>query len=200
MRIQELPGTQVNLTEMDIDRRLNQAISLHFEVAPLRDVLEYVRKAAGFNLVIDLPSLEDEGVSEKTPVTIEVHGIRIESALRLMLDPLHLGWQIRDEAVVITSQQALKGPPVTVSYRVADLLREDEKVDEGLERLRTLVEESVAAESWSEVGGPGVVREHSTTLSLVVRQTPDVHEEIVDLLDQLRSLRDEKTPDGHNDE
>ncbi|GEM_PF-3555685 len=196
MHIQELPGTQISLTEMDIERSLKQRISLHFEVTPLRDVLEHVQEAAGVNLVLDLPSLEEEGVSEKTPVTIDVYGIRIESALSLMLEPMHLGWQIRDEALVIRSQQALKGPPVTVSYPVDGLLLWGETVEEGLERLRTIIEESVAAESWSEVGGQGVVRGHSATRSLVIRQTPDVQKEIDGLLDQLKSLRNQKATDG----
>ena len=53
-----------------------------------------------------------------------------------------------------------------------------------------LITATIAPDSWSEVGGSGSVRQYETTLSLVIRQTQKVHEEISDLLDQLRRLQD----------
>ena len=53
-----------------------------------------------------------------------------------------------------------------------------------------LITTTIAPDSWQEIGGNGTIREHGTTLSLVVRQTQRVHEEIADLLDQLRRLQD----------
>jgi len=46
------------------------------------------------------------------------------------------------------------------------------------------------APTWDEVGGAGAVSPFETNLSLVVSQTQDVHEQIADLLDQLRRLQD----------
>ena len=40
------------------------------------------------------------------------------------------------------------------------------------------------------MGGPGSIRPFETNLSIVVSQTQEVHEEIVDLLEQLRRLQD----------
>ncbi len=40
------------------------------------------------------------------------------------------------------------------------------------------------------MGGPGSIAPFETNLSLVVSQTQEVHEEIVDLLEQLRRLQD----------
>lgn len=58
------------------------------------------------------------------------------------------------------------------------------------ETLVDLVTTTIAPDSWGEVGGAGSIRQYETTLSLVVRQTQKVHEEIADLLDQLRRLQD----------
>ena len=44
--------------------------------------------------------------------------------------------------------------------------------------------------SWEEVGGGGHIKGNETTLSLVIRQTQKVHDEIRDLLEQLRRLQD----------
>ncbi len=58
------------------------------------------------------------------------------------------------------------------------------------DELIELITTTVAPTSWDEVGGPGSIREFQTNLSLVVSQTFEVHEQIVDLLEQLRRLQD----------
>lgn len=56
--------------------------------------------------------------------------------------------------------------------------------------LINLIQETVAPTTWNTVGGQGAIQPFDTNLSLVVSQTQEVHEEIVDLLDQLRRLQD----------
>ena len=56
--------------------------------------------------------------------------------------------------------------------------------------LIELITTTVSPESWDEVGGPGSISGFETNLSLVVSQTQEVHEEIAELLEQLRRLQD----------
>ncbi|WP_197439612.1 hypothetical protein [Calycomorphotria hydatis] len=56
--------------------------------------------------------------------------------------------------------------------------------------LQELIISTISPETWEEVGGSGSARPFETTLSLVIRQTETVHEEIRDLLQQLRRLQD----------
>ena len=56
--------------------------------------------------------------------------------------------------------------------------------------LIDLITSTVKPTSWDEVGGPGSIKPFPTNLSLVVSQTQEVHDEIVDLLEQLRRLQD----------
>lgn len=56
--------------------------------------------------------------------------------------------------------------------------------------LINLITTTISPQSWDDVGGPGSVEGFETNLSLVVSQTQDVHEQIADLLDQLRRLQD----------
>ena len=56
--------------------------------------------------------------------------------------------------------------------------------------LTDLIISTVSPETWEAVGGQASVRHYETTLSLVIRQTQKVHEEIADLLGQLRRLQD----------
>lgn len=58
------------------------------------------------------------------------------------------------------------------------------------EPLIELIRTTIAPTSWDEVGGPGAIHEFEGTLSLVISQTQDVHDQIADLLLQLRKLQD----------
>ena len=63
-------------------------------------------------------------------------------------------------------------------------------VQADFDSLIDLITTTIAPESWVDVGGPGSIQEFATNLSLVVSQTQDVHEQIADLLEQLRRLQD----------
>ncbi len=56
--------------------------------------------------------------------------------------------------------------------------------------LLELITSTVQPQTWDQVGGPGSIASFETNLSVVVSQTQDVHEEIADLLEQLRRLQD----------
>ncbi|MGA2068155.1 MAG: hypothetical protein ABSG86_24500 [Thermoguttaceae bacterium] len=56
--------------------------------------------------------------------------------------------------------------------------------------LIDLITQTVAPKSWDQNGGQGTIAPFQTNLSLVVSQTQEVHEQIVDLLEQLRRMQD----------
>jgi general secretion pathway protein D len=56
--------------------------------------------------------------------------------------------------------------------------------------LIELITSTVKPTTWDEVGGPGSIAPFETNLSLVISQTQEVHEEVADLLEQLRRLQD----------
>ena len=58
------------------------------------------------------------------------------------------------------------------------------------QKLIGLITETIEPDSWSERGGSGSIVAHGSSLSLVIRATPAVHEQIRDLLIQLRRMRD----------
>ncbi len=64
-------------------------------------------------------------------------------------------------------------------------------VQPDFDSLIELLQSTIAPETWREAGGTqGEVKSHTSTLSLVITQTQAVHEQIEDLLNQLRQLQD----------
>lgn len=53
--------------------------------------------------------------------------------------------------------------------------------------LIQLITSTIRPDTWEEVGGPGSIEAFPTNSSLVINQTPDVHDKIQNLLGQMRN-------------
>ncbi len=194
----------------------DKLVTVHFDNVPLKEAIKQLAQSTGRNIVLEKPGLEDESLTERVPITLALDDVKLSSVLKLMLDPLNLGYRGEESGViVVTSQQRLKGVPIIATYSVADLsvpipkrvsvklaadrsvVGEASKPSEArtqpmqfsFRELGDLIQSTCQPNSWEEVGGAGRLKANDSTLSLVVRQTQDVHDEIRDLLGQLRRLQ-----------
>lgn len=237
--------------EMRVYNSLKNPISLHFDNAPLAQVLKFISETQGINVVVDEAGLSEEGLTSSIPVSINLDGITMKSAMNLLLKPLNLDYTIEDEVLKITSKLRQQGDMVASVYQVADLVvpvsihPPTSKFQPGtgfgsgfqnipsfranglaqvpanpigglnpasglggnplasgqgangpgatnfdFSALSDLITATIEPGSWDELGGDGAITNHESTLSLVIRQTQAVHQEIEDLLEQLRRLQD----------
>nr|ADY58456.1 type II and III secretion system protein [Rubinisphaera brasiliensis DSM 5305] len=243
--------------ELEIIDSLNQPISLHFDNEPLSEVFRQVAMMADINIWTDEQGLEEVGASSNTPVTMHIDGIKLKSALNLLLEPYGLAYNIDDDVLKVTSTLRMQGELVPAVYNVADLVvplpvmagqfgagsgllggapgmgggqmsmpnqpfgnsmgqisdplamagagnpmggtdgilgapgsRTARNQSADFDGLSELITSVVRPESWDTLGGNGVVKTNASTLSLVIRQTQAVHDEIAELLKQLRRLQD----------
>ncbi|HEY7311710.1 MAG TPA: hypothetical protein VH643_20275 [Gemmataceae bacterium] len=58
------------------------------------------------------------------------------------------------------------------------------------DQLIKLITETIAPRSWAEQGGRGTIDYHPLTMALIINQTPDVQDQIADILAALRRLHD----------
>jgi len=58
------------------------------------------------------------------------------------------------------------------------------------EKLINLISGSINPASWSDTGGPGKIDYFPIGMALVVNQTPEIHQQIAELLQSLRKLQD----------
>jgi general secretion pathway protein D len=262
--------SKLSPTELEIHRKLDTKVLPQYRDQPLAAVLDALGKQAGVGVHLDVVGLDQEAVRTDTPVTLSLdQPISLKSALKLLLEPLHLGFTVRDEVLKVTSPRLVRGDVYAVTYPVADLvlpipnfssdglgisaalrdgynqaaLRNSLSVQVGaapagipgggaatgggvnpaalaqfqgrsggpatgvpptipfgppttgggqadFQSLIDLITQTVQPTTWDAQGGPGAVRPFDTNLSLVVSQTQEVHEEIADLLEQLRRLQD----------
>tara|TARA_R110002111_G_scaffold177166_1_gene243184 strand:+ start:2579 stop:4867 length:2289 start_codon:yes stop_codon:yes gene_type:complete len=201
----DLRQSKASPSEQKILKALKNGVSLKTENLPLADVMRTLSQNVGINIVLDPRGLVEEGLDSQTPISIEAEGIMLKSVLNLMLLPLQLAYQVQDEVLVITSQTRAQGKMTVVTYPVADLaipiplagpVPDDEKAPSAnspaidFDSLIEIIQSSVHPRSWDVVGGTASIRPHESTLSLVIRQSLLAHQEIENLLAQLRRLQD----------
>ncbi len=190
--------------ERELQRRLSLPVRLDFENAPLREVLADLRTTCGINIVEDLPTLHEAGVSLDSPVTIKLDQVPLRSALNLILAQVKLTDIVNDGVLWITTKEVARGTLVTRTHPVADLLSEmDDEATSRVcaaarnpgasnllaEKLLWVITNTIRPRSWSATGGDGTIDYFPNGQALVVKQTPDVHEKVADLLDALRRQR-----------
>ena len=108
--------------EIEIQESLHRQVSLHFNEAPLAQVVQDIAAGANINAVLDEAGVAEEGVTSDTAITINVEGVMLKSALELILHPLGLDYTIESEVLKITSRMRQQGELKVVAYPVADLV------------------------------------------------------------------------------
>jgi uncharacterized membrane protein YgcG len=113
---------QQGSAEQRITEALDDIATLEFIETPLSDVVEFLKDNHDIPIEIDNKALDDVGLSTDVPVTRNLKGITLRSALRLMLRELDLTYMIRDEVLMITTPEEAETQLVTKVYPVADLV------------------------------------------------------------------------------
>ncbi|MGI9457211.1 MAG: sigma-70 family RNA polymerase sigma factor [Aeoliella sp.] len=169
------------LIEATLPRPLNTS-GLDFSGTPLDEVVEFLQSEYNLPILIDSRALDDVGIAWDEPITAKLHNIKLESALRIMLRPLDLTYTVKDEMLLITSEDVAESQLEARVYPTHFL-----NVSSG--SVKQLLLETVAPNTWEEQGGNGTSSAQFND-RLIIRQTYAVHQEINALLSQLKNSTD----------
>ena len=177
-----------------IRQALTKKIEWNFEEMPLADVAEFLRKDLKIPILLDNKAINDLGVTPETTITFKMSGISAKTALKLLFKELGLTTVIDDEVLMITSPEVADCILITVIYDVSDLpgyRRANGKTMPDFDALSDVITRTIKPTTWDCVGGSGSVQpfESGDVQALVVSQTREVQDEILDLLTGLRKLR-----------
>jgi len=177
-------------SEERIRAALDAPTEISFLNTPLQDVVEHLADLHHINIQIDRRRLEEVGLQLDTPVSRILRGGTLRSALNLMLKEIDLTYIVRNDALIITTQEAAEQQLRTVVYPVEDLVTTKNEHGKPLEpdfdSLIDLITSTVKPTSWDCVGGPGSIAPFEAGMALVFSQTDEVHQEVAELLRHLR--------------
>jgi len=195
------PAVKLRSGEEAIEEALKETTTVHFTQCPLHDIVDHLRDKHRINILIDRRALEDVGFGTDAPITIGPLNVPLRSALGLMLKELDLTWTIHEGVLMITTPEEAETILVTRVYGVADLVTFRDETGEVWEDYDNLIDTICAAiepTTWDTVGGPGSIAggTFGTSKALVVSQTRQVHLQVAELLEKLRSIAGKKSFDG----
>ena len=108
--------------EQRIFEELDKETHLEFNETPLADVVGYLKDLHEIEIQLDTRALDGVGIGSDTPITRELRGVSLRSALRLMLKDLDLTYVVKDEVLQITTPEEAEANLVTKVYPVGDLV------------------------------------------------------------------------------
>ncbi len=159
--------------------KLAVAATVDLSESSLREVIEWLRNDQKLVVLSENSALTEAGVQPGEPISD-----RLDNApLYLLLNRLRasgLAWYFEDDILHITSTAAAEEHLVTIPYNLGDLL------DAGYntENLGQVVENAIAPDSWTTVGGVGALSFLGDVMFL--RHTGDIHRQVEALLAALR--------------
>jgi hypothetical protein len=108
--------------ERRIEAALNERTNLSFTDTALSEAIAYLEDLHSIEIFIDEVALTEAGVDISKPITLDLGGITLRSALRLLLEREQLTYLIQDEVMKITTIDEADLALSTRVYPVADLV------------------------------------------------------------------------------
>jgi hypothetical protein len=195
-------------------KQLVQRVSLDFNDTPLQEVAHILAEQLIIQIVLDLPRLEEVGITTDSLISYQVRNVTGLSALKLMLEKYGLGYVVRDEVLLITSLEAAENELVIRVYNVSDLIQKeatrtsptdkqeaanqnasDSSATIPTTRLEEIISNSVEPNSWSMNGSTGTIYEYNGLL--IVAQNERIQKKIAELLAMMREAVNEPRSNAH---
>lgn len=174
--------------ERSILESLSKPITLEAKEAKFYDVRDELERLLGQPIVLDDAALKQAMIDENTPVS--VHARRPTGArtvLRSVLEPLGLTYVVKDQAIFVTTRENARQMMVARSYYIGDLLGQMDlrlppavnqvQMAQNVAAIIEMIQRSVDPDSWlaNDRGGQGTIAFNPATMSLVVKQSAEVH-------------------------
>jgi hypothetical protein len=176
----------------NIERVLSEpmhATGFDFTDEPLENIINFLQEEYNIPIQLDVPALEDAGLTSDEPVTANIQHVCVRSGLRLLLKSKHLTYIIQNEVLIITTPEVAEAELTTCVYDVRDLIGEN-KDGKGIDALIDVIVSCTAVETWAENGGGEAEIRPLRPGLLVIAQSREVHDDIAELLDAIRQILD----------
>lgn len=109
-------------SELKVLDALDEETACDFVDEPLSHVMDYFKQRHGIEIQLDKRALAAAGIDANTPITGNVRGITLRSALKLLLRELDLMYTLRYEVLLITTKAEADSMLDLRVYPVADLV------------------------------------------------------------------------------
>lgn len=181
-----ITGQRLSDKEVALLKALNSTLSVDFNNARLREVLDYLNEKTGQAIFADDDSLKEANVDYDTPITFKQKKITLRSVLRKILGDLRLTYVLKEGGIQIVTTQKAREAMVVRSYPIDDLVGSGSPQLYGpfiayqlrMQNVQTLInniQNAVEPTLWEAQGGPGRITYFEPGMALIIRAPAEFH-------------------------
>jgi hypothetical protein len=191
-RLKKYGPVKLSPKEQAIVAALSRPISVDFKGDRFEDVMQYLSTLINQPILIDRNDLKEAQIDYETPVNLAVKGVTLRTILRKILGEFGLTYIVKDETIQVVSQAKARETMVIRAYPVGDLLGVGGGPGDPLTNffgpgigqiqrmqnvanLLQMIQTTVDPNSWQINGGPGTVAFDYATMSMVIKNSAEVH-------------------------
>jgi hypothetical protein len=175
--------------EKAIIKALDTPITASFKDSRFQDVIDYLSTLIGQPILLDNAALEEAKITYETPITVKVKGVTVRTLLRKILGDFGLAYMIKEQTIQVTSALKARETMITRSYNIGDIVDtgaldsirfgnqgiQAAQIVQNVNAIIDLIQTSVDPESWKKNGGNGTIVFNPGSMSLVIRNSAEVH-------------------------
>ena len=162
--------------------KLAQPISQSLIETPLVDAVQAISKMIELPMVIDTVALEEIGLDQDTPVTLDLKEVAAGDYISLMLKDLDCTLNVHRNIVTITTMEAADSALLSRIYWLECI-----NVAGDYDSLINLIQTTIVPDSWEALGGNSTMSPFSNTRpAIIISTTYDVHMRVEQLIKALR--------------
>lgn len=165
-------------------RALAETTSCEFTETPLKEVAEAFATRHKIAIELDEKALADAGVAADTLISLRLPGVKLESALNIILKQLDLDFFLDKAGLTISTREVADAKLVKVAYDVQDIIPNGD-----FDSLIDAITGVIQPVSWTIVGGTATLEPDRDRGALVVEQTYAGHVELERLFSDMRSAQ-----------
>ena len=178
--------SQTNVTEAEkkIIKALDSPMDIDLPESTLEAVIDYLRDKAGITIVVPQTILDEKAITYKTPASVSLKKVTLRTVLKKVLGDVGLTYIVKDNVIQATTEERAKQTLTTRTYYIGDLIgmtafrpgsfRSQAQMMTAVNDIIGMVV-SNQPETWWLHGGPGTIAFDPRTMSLIVRQTSEMH-------------------------
>lgn len=179
------PQAKLTAGEKALLEALKKPVKVDYNMDTFQSVIDDLSKKLGQTLLIDKQSLEEANVTYDTPITLRFNKpVSARTALKRVLADLGLTYVIRKENIEVTTVARAREMLTTRTYYIGDLMGVANPFFPAAANQFQMMQtigmiinqiQGIDPESWEGHGGPGTITFDPVRMSLVIKQTAEMH-------------------------
>lgn len=183
-------GPELSPKEKSLLAALDKPVTVNFANKPLEEILQELSNMMDQPLVIDARSLNDLGINLKAPTSLDAKGVSARTVLRQVLAGQGLTFVVKDEVIQVLTVEKARDTLTTRVYYLGDLVNgvgpfagsltwgpfvDFQQTQANVKLIMDSITGSIDPLCWKEKGGPCTITFHFPSMSIIVRQSAEVH-------------------------